>query len=90
MMQGLFMARRLNHDEAKLPAPTQELLVSLQLEIYDAFRAAIQPLADVELEPLAAVHPSVRDAWLMAARAAYATMALAGGAGETTIRSEED
>lgn len=70
------MARRIDHTAAVFPAPTVQLLEQIAESTYLAF------CIRMDLVPLEwkSVDQNVRDAYVEIARAAFAVIALAGGA----------
>ena len=75
-----FQARRIDHSEAYMPAPSPALLQVTADLMYMTFSAELADLLETALPGLEEISETYKDVWLQVARAAYMSLALAGGA----------
>lgn len=89
---GFHTPQRIDHQNARLPYPTKALLDSVAKELYEYMRPLYNDvLADDQKLPEWANTPELlRDNWVGAARVAYATIAVIGGAKRTVIPAQDD
>ena len=74
------MGRRVNHTGAHIPPPTPNLVRGMALASWAAYSSSMELLLDHEMPDWDELPLQVQEIWLASAKAAYACIALYGGA----------
>ena len=84
------MGRRINHKGATIPPPSEGLIRGMAIASWSAYKSTMELILDHEMPDWDELPEPIQDVWQSTAKAAYACVAMYGGAKLEKLDGPED